>query len=331
MDGEWYRAIPIAHHAGSVCRLCSRANPSISIQRALSLEQTLQRRSLIQVVDMRSTEVYLEGLPIAVAAVETGGIRTLLSVPLFREDELLGIFQLARQEVWPFTDKQIALLQNFAAQAVIAMENARLITETREALEQQTATAEILRRHFRRRPVTSQPVFEAIVRTSDQVYARRNSLALQGSTADELLRLVATSNLSPEEATAFHDLFPRSPNRGFVMGRAFLRMPACPCRGRYCLTQIMTDKTQAGLLASTGYRSFLGVPMLRDGKDYWRDRLRTAQCESRSPTKQIAVLQNFADQAVIAMENARLLDRNPPASGRTAGHLRQHGRWRGHV
>src|SRR5262249_9826154 len=136
------------------------------------LGRVLRACAPVQIEDLAQAKGYLERDPLVVLAVERGGVRTLFGVPMMKENELIGVIASYRQEVRPFTEKQIALLQNFAAQAVIAIENTRLLNELRqrttdlsESLERQTGTSEILR-VISSSPTAVQPVLDAIVKTA---------------------------------------------------------------------------------------------------------------------------------------------------------------------
>jgi len=140
-DGGQFRTAALHRVPPALAELWLSAPPEPGPNSALT--RLALGEDLVHIEDYAAYRAYTAGEPRARALVDVGGVRTYLAVPLRKDGRLLGALAVYRQEVRPFSDKQIALLQNFAAQAVIAMENARLLTETREALEQQTATAEV--------------------------------------------------------------------------------------------------------------------------------------------------------------------------------------------
>src|SRR5262249_20300943 len=150
--GDIYRAeggglrIVAMHNTPPAFAESRRRSPHFIPDPKMAIGRILSSKTAIHIVDLAADQSYIERrIPAGIAAVELGGVRTFRGVRMLKDNELGGAFLLGRQEVRPFTDKQIALVENFAAQAVIAIENTRLLAELRESLAQQTATADVLK------------------------------------------------------------------------------------------------------------------------------------------------------------------------------------------
>ena len=283
-------------------------------------KRLIATKSAIQIADLAADEDYIERNPTVVAAVELGRVRTVLAVPMLKEDALIGELVLNRQEVRPFTEKQIALVLNFASQAVIAIENARLLNELRqrtidlsnrttelsESLERQTATSEVLK-VISSSPGDLEPVFatmlEKAVRICDAKFGniyRRDGDGFQ---------LVATHNAPPGYAEARRRLPQHGLNPESVVGRmAAMKAVVHVADASLDLGYIERRVPELVLAVELGgLRTGLAAPMLKENELIGA--LSLCRQEVRPFTdKQIELVQNFAAQAVIAIENTRLLN-----------------------
>ena len=302
-DGDAFNAVTI-HGATPAYEELLRRGPTRPGTTALG--RVIRERQPVHIPDIRADVAYAERDPVRVAMVELEGGRTLLAVPMLKENALVGAVVIYRREVRPFTDKQIELVATFADQAVIAIENVRLFQELQarnreltEALEQQTATAEILG-VISSSPTDVQPVFDTIVRNAVTLCE-----ALFGAVFrfdGELIHLVAHHNFTPGVLELVSHLYPMRPSREQATGRVILSGALVH------LHDVLADREyRREVAAHGGWRSMLAVPMSREGTAVgviW-----VARAEAGPfPDNQVELLKTFADQAVIAIENVRLFN-----------------------
>ena len=261
-------------------------------------------KQIVHVPDLSKDQCYLARDPLIVSAVEQGGVRSVLIVPMLKDDELIGAIGMHRRDLRPFTDKQIELLTNFAAQAVIAIENTRLLNELRESLEQQTATSEVLK------VISSSqgdldPVFQAMLENAVRICDA--SFGMLFRVKDGLVSADAMVGVPPQFAEFWHR-GPQRPGPRTALGRiveekqtvhiADVRTEAAYVEGE----PVFVAAVNLG-----GFRTLLNVPMLKDNELIGTFAIYRQEVRLFSD-KEVELLSNFAAQAVIAIENARLLN-----------------------
>ena len=277
------------------------------------LDEAIRNKRAVQIPDLAATSSYMERHPGMVEAVELAGIRTGVAVPMLKDDEVIGVIAIHRREVLPFTGKQVELLTNFAAQAVIAIENARLLNELRqrtanltEALEQQTATSEVLQ-VISSSPGDLEPVFASMLEKAIRVCeATFGNIYRWDGEAFYLLATKNTPQALAEYRRSASPVVRPAPNTLFgrlAAARKLIHIPDLAA------DQLYSEKISPAVVAAVelgGVRTILVVPMLKE------DELIGCVFLFRQETnpfteKQIDLVKNFAAQAVIAIENARLL------------------------
>ncbi|MFL5077911.1 MAG: GAF domain-containing protein, partial [Microvirga sp.] len=297
-DGKVLRSAA-SHNASAELLDFVKENPISPGRHSGTARAALERRT-VHIPDVLTDPEYSYG------AREVDPIRTVLGVPMLKGDELIGVFMIYRLEAKPFTPKQIELVETFADQAVIAIENVRLFDEVQartaelqESLEQQTATSDVLK-VISRSAFDLQAVLDTLVASAARLCGAEKGVIFQRD--GEVYRLAANYGFSPE-AEAYARDNPLRPGRGSTTGRVALE-------GRTIhIPDVLADPEYAasGYQTAFGYRTNLGVPLLRAGTPIGVFVL-TREVVNPFSEKQIELVTTFADQAVIAIENARLFE-----------------------
>ncbi len=270
-----------------------------------AMGRLMRTKATVHIPDLKAERAYKEGEPIRRVTVDLGGARSFLAVPMLKEDELMGAIVIYRQEVRPFTEQQIALVENFAAQAVIAIENARLLTELRESLDRQTAMSEVLG-VISSSPGDLEPVFNAVLDNALRLCEADtgNLYRLEG----EDLHCAAVRDAGRPEYAAlvrrratFRFAHDSAPGRALALRQAWRRDDARDAPDYKAGVQSAVENVEIG-----GVRSLLFVPLVKDDRAIGLIGIYRREVHPFTD-KHVALVENFAAQAVIAIENARLL------------------------
>ena len=290
VDGDVFR---LASHFGSIPTRVGRGQGH-AITRDMPASRAMVDRETIHIHDLAAAEA---DFPEAKTAGIAMGVRTTLVAPLLREGKAIGSIHIRRREVRPFTERQIKLLETFADQAVIAIENVRLFQGLTEALEQQTATSEILR-VIASSPTDIQQVLDTVAENAARLCGANDALIRRID--GDVLPLVAQYGHIPGLTEA--DKMPLQ--RGSVLARSVIDRQTIHIHD---LAAESEDEFPVGVALARrfGYRTVLATPLLREGIPLGAIIIRRLEVRPFSD-KQVALLQTFADQAVIAIENARL-------------------------